>query len=765
MSIPFPVTVCGPITPLSPAVKVTGVLAAADVTIFESGSPIGYATAGSPGELWVGLTSQPKVGHKITASQKNADGISELSPRAIVVVDVPDPLPVPVICSDLNTCMVDIYAAALVPGATVITRIGGQPFGSSKPSQETSWLGIDPTKAIGHGSSAEVHQEATIKGVIRVSDTAQSLPIPTFSLQDDRLPPPLLGPLTECDTSRAFLQVVGGAALTIVNENQSESWINPSNSFNGYGAPPLKIGKAIAMQSMPRCNRQSEPVTLPVARAAQPPAPIVTQEVCPQMSRLTVSNLEPGGVLHVSRLVKTSPSVSTISLWGDFGIAYRQQQFDLPPSLALTDPAGPVSLLFSQSRCDGLSPSTEVKVATASGPFGAPQLIEPLFDCGRAIPITGAHPGAEATVIDSKTGLPISDPYGVAQADMVIPLWFPLVAGQYILVRQHGCHADGDSQVVEVKALPNPIPIPKIVEPLRPHAPWVKVTDVLPGARLHLLVNNQLRPGSVDVLSETGIITVQGAPLADQDRVFVIQTICNTSSQIEGRGVRVERGHLKVSVDRSQVARGTTVSVTVTAIDADTGTPVAAQVLLNGINVGTTGIPFSYSPHLGEPNPTGVVSEPAVYFDGTFSINLVDPSWTLFLQAGPVPAWLDKLKINIDEISWSVSPDWNAALVKTVAVTPSAPAATGSAILPIPTGAVKTVTVSISGKASTEGGYLDGWTIDPQNSTIVSDTKKVAFHGPNERIGWTLQVQYVSDQVSHIVFNVVPVFAGINDVP
>jgi hypothetical protein len=216
----------------------------------------------------------------------------------------------------------------------------------------------------------------------------------------------------------------------------------------------------------------------------------------------------------------------------------------------------------------------------------------------------------------------------------------------------------------------------------------VKVTGVVPGVRLHLFVNNQLRPGSVDVLSDSGVIPVNGAPLAENDRVFVIQTICDHSSNIEGPGVTVKRGHMKVSVAPAQVTRGTTANVVVTAIDADTGTPVSAQVLLNGKNVGTTGAPFSYSPHAGDPNPSGVVHEPIAYFDATFSITLVDPTWTLFAQAEPIPAFFDTIKIDIDQITWTVSPDWDSSLAKTITAALSPPSATGSASLPKPPGAI-----------------------------------------------------------------------------
>ena len=362
------------------------------------------------------------------------------------------------------------------------------------------------------------------------------------------------------------------------------------------------------------------------------------------------------------------------------------------------------------------------------------------------------------------SGKAISDPYITTLPDFSIPLWFPLVDGEKVLVRQHGCNADGDSAVARANTLPNPLPNPKIVEPIRPHALWVKVTGVIPGARLHLLVNNQLRPGSVDCLSTEGTIPVNGVPLAENDAVFVVQTICDHSSNIEGRGAIVTRGHLKVSVAPSTVNRGSTASITVTASDADTGVVVSAQVILNGKNVGTTGVAFGYSPKAGDPNPSGIVHEPVAYFDAPFSITLADPTWTLFLQAGPLPDYLDTIKIDITEITWVVTPDWNASLTKTLTVHPSPPSASSSISLPIPPGAVKTVSVTISGKASTQGGYLNGFTVQPQSVSIASDTEKVGFHGPNERIGWLLQVKYITDQTSYILFNVLPTLAGITDV-
>ena len=745
MSQPLPLVVYGPVTPLSPAVHVTSAQPGAAVTVLSNGSVVGNATAGNTGELWVPLTSQPTVGQNITALQKTPDGTSDPSPVGIPVIDVPDPLPVPVILSDLNTCMVDILVTALVPGARVFTTIGGAPFGMIVPSQPTQYLGIDASMSIGFMALAGVHQEATIGSVLRVGKTVQSLPIPAFSSPTDLLPPPVLGPLIECDTSRSFLQVTPGAGLSLLNEGQSEFWTNKTIAYKGYGAPPLIKGTAVATQGMPRCRLSGAAATLPVGPAGPPLAPTVSQEICPQVLRLQISNLQPGATLYVSRRVTSSSLGITESIIGTLRVTYPTQPVDLSPSVALTDPNGQVSIILYQLNCVGAtwSPETEVKVTAVSGPFGPPSIVEPLFDCGRSVPVTGAHGGALVQAIDAKTGIALSDPYPVAQSDFAIPLWFPLISGQNVLVRQHGCDADGDSQTAIVNPLPLPLPIPKIVEPVRPHAPWVKVVGVVPGARLHLLVNNQVRPGAVDVLATEGIIPVNGAPLAENDRVFVVQTLCDQLSMIDGQGVTVTRGHLKVSVSPPSVNRGTTASVTVTAVDADTGTPVSAQVRLNGTFVGMTGVAFSYSPKVGDPNPMGVVQEPIAYVDAPFSITLKDATWTLFLHAAPVPFYADTLRIDVDEITWTVTPDDYSAPAKVVTVkVPSAPAANDSLILPIPTGGVKTVTVTISGNASTKGGTVSGYSVSSQPLSISSDTKTVAFHGPNELISWLLSGNY-----------------------
>jgi hypothetical protein len=766
MTIPLPLTVHGPVTPLSPYVRVTGVLPGAVATILDNGNPIGHATAANPGELFVPVTTQPVVGHAITAEQKITGVTSVASLHSVTVVDVPTPLPVPVIVSALNTCMVDIMATALVPGAKVVTTIGGTSFGANIVNQSTSWLAINQTQLIAADAQAQIHQEAVVGGAMLTSDPVKSPNIPLFSIQTDQLPPPVLGPLVQCDTSLQFQHVVPGAGTVITNEGQQEILFNPGEAFNAYGGPPLRHGTAVAVQAMPRCKRTGKSVTIPVAAAAIPGLPMVSQNLCPQVLRLSVSGLAPGGILHVKRRVLLTHGGIADTDLGDRGIHSETETVDLPAGLSLTDPAGFVNILLSQERCAGVSGARAVYGASDAGPFGAPNIVGPLFDCSRGIPITGAHPGALVQGFDA-AGTPLSDAVCVTQPNMLLMLWFPLTASAKVHVEQQGCHADGKSPEVTVGALPQTLAQPTIVTPVRPHASWINVTGTLPGARLYLLVNNQLRPGSIDIYSDKGAVPVTGPPLAEKDTVLVVQKLCSKSSNTEGSAATVARGILKVTVSPASAERNRTTMITVNAVDADTGVPVSASVLLNGHQVGVTGTAFPYTPGINDPNPSGIVRDGAAYADANFPITLFDLKWTITMHAGPLPFYIPVMPLMVPfyltQVTWTLTPDWDTSLHQTVTISPHPPTATATASFHPPTGAVKTVTIAISGTWSTNGGDVNGIPVSAQTGALFADSRKIAFHGPDETIAWLLNIEYSYDPISDSgVFAVIPNFQGIS---
>ena len=470
----IPPTIYGPLTPLSPAVRVTGVLAGATVTIFEGAVQIGSATAAQGGELMVPVTSQPVVNSTITATQTSSEGTSEASSQPMTVVDVPNPLPTPVILSALNSCMADILAGGLVPGATVVTTIGGATFAEGVAQRPAGKLYIDGNKPITPNTQAQLQQHATIGGLLRASNVLTSPNVPAFTYPTDHLAPPEMGPFVQCDTQRVFQQVIAGAITTIEDGTNVEAWFNESDAFTAAGGLSLQAGTAVVQQAMPRCGRVGDPATLPIAPPPVPGAPVCSQDACPQALRLTVSGLFPGGVLHIGRIVVDSPNGFRETLVGDAGIATETQQIDLPADLKLTDPDGPVFIALSQERCGMISNTTRVAIAPAAGPFAPPTIRPPLMDCCRGIPIVGAQPGAIVQAVDAISGAPLSDVVGVTQTSMFLFPWFPLSAGREVQVRQRGCNADGVSHTVAVESLPIPLPTLKIVGPVRPQAPSIR---------------------------------------------------------------------------------------------------------------------------------------------------------------------------------------------------------------------------------------------------------------------------------------------------
>ena len=303
----------------------------------------------------------------------------------------------------------------------------------------------------------------------------------------------------------------------------------------------------------------------------------------------------------------------------------------------------------------------------------------------------------------------------------------------------------------------------------------VTVTNVLQGAHLSLLVDRQLRPDSLDVypesLTDPAVIPVSGPPLTVGQHVLVVQQFCSMKSSTDGPGVPVVKGNLKVTVTPEPVVRGTTTQVHVDATDTATGVAVGGlTVTFKGQQVGVTPASFSYSPALGESDPTGTVDGGNEYNSVNFTITLVDPFWTLSMHAGPVPIIISNqqtnsfLKTDITNITWLVEPDFPATgFPKTISVTPTPPNVITNVQLPIPTGNVNMVKVTLSGTASTQGGTLNNVIIPPGSGMInPTDPQTVAHNSSTETISWVLTVSLQTDQhTGGYDLYVIPMLQGI----
>jgi hypothetical protein len=120
--------------------------------------------------------------------------------------------------------------------------------------------------------------------------------------------------------------------------------------------------------------------------------------------------------------------------------------------------------------------------------------------------------------------------------------------------------------------------------------------------------------------------------------------------------------------------------------------------------------------------------------------------------------------IDVTQVIWKLTPDWDASLAKTVTFTPNPPYATASVMFPRPpTGSANTVSIAMSGTCHTNGGYLNGYNVPSQPVPFYPDnSRKVAFTGSDtETINWNLVAIYVGDPTS-VEFAVQPQFTIIS---
>jgi hypothetical protein len=753
MPIPLPPVVFGPITPITPEVRIGGVLPDAKVTVLANHgatqTTLGAATAKAPGDIWIALSQKPKAGWAVVAIQEIGGQTSEPSGQAVVVIDTPKVLAIPAIVSEINTCMADALADGLLPGATLVADIGGTHFAKTQATRTTQWIGLDQTKAIPAGAVLEIHQEAHVGGQLVKSAVATTLPIKSLKLEV--LPPPVIAPPLEgCRTAVTVATATPGAVLKIDNVGMSEGTVNPTSSFTAQGLP-LVQGALIASQRMPRCKLASKDAHYTVGPPTPPPAPLVQHSVCPQVACIVATQLVPGAILTVVRHVKVSPNGTQFGADHVFGIGHETETIYLgAKDMEPTDPLGPVTFTLYQTLCKISGASTEVAVAVPGGPFGKPKIIEPVYACARAVRVSGAHAGAWVQAFDGATKQPVTDIVVAPASDFLLKLWLPAVAGATILLRQIGCSADGDSPVVTVHKLPGKLPAPVVKAPVRPGTNAVELSGVLPGARVFVLVDGAVR-AQMECWTDTPTVYLSGAPLQETQKLFAMQAMCDQWSPKEGQSVTVTKGGMKALVSPSgSIPRSVASSLTVTARDADTNALVPlGQVFIKGQLVATTGQTFSYTPAAGEQSPLqGEVHEDIGHTPAAFQIALTDPYWLVQNIAAPTKFYVDSsLEVNIEEATWILTPDWDPSLKKTVVKPATPPNIYIDTLMPPPAGGVKTITVQLQSlKCSTPGGWAFGQLFMPNTFTGIGDTLKIGYIGKKTKISWLIVIEPGYDQ-------------------
>ncbi len=475
MSIPLPPTVHGPIVPSSTNVLVSGALLGASIRVFTVGlDEVGATIAGANGNVLVPLHRTLNPGELVFATQTVGPETSAPSNQGVPVIDIPLPLPAPIFASPGTECMNAVLLAGLVPGATVELSIGSTPLATTTVIGTSAWIGFDPTP---------LEDGLTLKAVQRVagssSPAVHSPPLAPVS-QREGLPVPVLGePLVACDTAVLVSAAIPAAELELEQDGRVQHWVNIAASYWATGAGPLEPGRLQARQSLPGCGGRSASVQVTVGPATTPPAP-APRTFCPEVRRIVVTGLKPGGVLSVAARELTSPVETEI---GIRGIGVSVEQVDLPDVIGGEGPF--MNVVVRQTVCELTSPPGFAGEFARAGsgvvPPPRPRISGPLLECMRAVPATDLLNGVLVRAMSRRSGLPLSDQMIVTSPTARLPTWFPLVADDEVELQQEGCAAPPDSAPIRVEHLPSPLPSPTIRGPVRPGERTVVVHGCLPG--------------------------------------------------------------------------------------------------------------------------------------------------------------------------------------------------------------------------------------------------------------------------------------------
>ena len=701
MTRPLPPTVQGPITPHSPSVQVTGVLANAEIRLFAGSNEIGGTIASTNGTASVPFGNAPHLGDVITATQENNDGESASSP-GVPVVDLPHPLPSPIFVSPLSTAMSSVRLGGLVPGARVQLKHNSTLVGQAVVTDTVAWVDISPGALL----SGEITAQQDLAGV--TSAVVWSAPLVSITPEGHVDAPVLATPINACDTGVSVTSAIATADIVADNEGTPIVWHGLGETYGIWGLPLLKEGKLIAHQAFPRLNVRGPDATFPVGPPVSPDKPAIQSDVCPEIAQVSISNLAPGGVLTLFSVTSNSSGATTSTPIGTVGVSAATETFNLPPDL---DPSTGVKLAAQQERCGLSGPQSDaVGFAVPGAPAGPISIEGPLYACTSVIVVDNVHPGAQLVAYSNNTGQQLGDPQLVSQSTALYRTWLPIPddPSDAVVIRQRGCSADADAKA-DIAPLPTPLPPPTIPQPIRPAAKSIHVTGFARGAMAYLFVNGSVR-ASQETLYPEASIAVPAPPLVEGDKVFVMQSLCAKSSAYQEQPSVVARGHLSVTPSPGSVQRTTSVNETVKAMDADTGAEVdGLQVLLDNANFGSTGTAFHFAPRAGQPNPAGLVKGGIQYIDQSFSITLTDPpppTAKLHLKLSPTILVLGQLAIKV--ANWTATPMWDPTKKTT------ASGADAIVILPKPPASGGQVQIELT--ATWQAGTVDGY---PINATVT----------------------------------------------
>ena len=652
MPILLPPKVNGPVSILSVVVPVSGALQGAAVQLLRNGAPIGppdTANHNGVARLTVaGLGLQPN--DQLTATQSKGGDTSPASQYAEPVMGVPTSLSPVIYLSNVHGCTDCVIIGGTVVGATVRIKHAGQEIGFSVADGTQVSVPIFHVQPLPTGAVLMARQEIFHNNAMLTSGETPSLPVTAAPNREQVLvPPQIVPPIYECDTSVLVIGIQEGASMDLRSNEQGNQYLYYGTECS-FGVLPMKLNEEFkAKHHFRTCNMESNPsVGVKAQKLTSLPAARILPTVCPGAKQITIADLKPG-----ANIVVYAGRNGAGSLLGEATAAHKQQQFDLPPTLP-TFPEGPAQYLeASQSRCQvGQTQTLRTPIEPLPMTPQAPFLSVPfLTECGRLIEVTNLQAGTTLRVTSDQADWPMLSPPILATGQrMLVYLYRTMRNGEKVTVSVTGCGA-GPGAATTKQVMPmSAFGPPKIHAPLRSWMNWVKVIDCMPGAQVHVFVGGKWRARGEAFDTVCDIFV---GDLKVEDRVTALQCLCTKISH-ESPPESVTPGKMRVELSPNPAIRKPqSQSVKVIVKDDDDKHEVPAKIHLPGGSAFDANTSFNWIFPLGQAGPA-VQIKAAEYSDANATWPVADPppvappTATLTLQL------LADAPAVINNVSWSV---------------------------------------------------------------------------------------------------------------
>lgn len=640
--------ILGPITPLSDSVHAEHVLPGAVASILVNGDAINRTQTASSNTVEIPLTGFSLQPQDVITVLWSLDGeTSKPSPPEIVLDYPKKSLPSPVFLSSVHTVVDWIAISGLYPGATVEVFSSSNTLIGGPQTADLGVLQVEIHGPVSAGDELKAVQTVQVPGVGPVASTdGKSLPAERrFKGDESPAQPVIIGPIHEC--ARAVL--VGGAVPGCYVELRTGGDVFEYRAVEETfwamlprdAHAPATFDATSALRRLGRKSIPSGPVVVDPTQQLDAPLLAPSTQYCPLTVAVAASRMSPGteltfemrgGVGGTTMLGRAGAPVDSTSDSYYFGDLSSLVPASPPyPSIVLTERA---CALSSESDPAHVWPPSSIQEVP-------PGFFTPPVACAWWLNVLNVV-GCVITVHSDASDWPLLAYWKQTDMDGWILLNRSLRAGEQIWVTiESGCVHDNLRNSAQIEVLDHgDLNAVRLDEPIRPgHNRTVWVSGAIPGARVHVFVNDVLRTSVWATGNVTStLLPIYVGDLRERNRVRVRQEMCGEVGALSPDNVFATTGQMILEVSPSFVDRGQSVAVTIHARDAETGTillytsgssPVYGPVGF----VGYTSQPFTVTTSDKTPSPIHFTVNAEGYTSGSVDLPIHEP-------APPPPATL-----------------------------------------------------------------------------------------------------------------------------